>query len=420
MRQQSNKKQLIDFIEKQAALAVELETLLTAIPAVSPVSGGEGELKKCEALEVFLRAHGINNLERVDIKDKNAAGGIRPNLIATLEGGDDDAARLWIMSHLDVVPPGELKLWQSDPWKLVEKDGKIFGRGVEDNQQGLCSSVIAALSFVAAGIRPARTLKLLFVADEECGSDYGIDALIKLDEKARGCGGKTIFRMGDYAVIPDGGDRLGETIEIAEKHLCWVKFTTHGRQTHGSRPDEGINAFLAASALVIRLCTGLYSMFNAKDSLFEPSYSTFEPSKKEANVENINTIPGEDVFYFDMRILPVYSVAQVMDAAGKIVREIEAEYGVSVESKIVQSVESRPTPDGAPVVTRLAAAVEEVLGVKPRPVGIGGGTVGAFLRNAGIDAAVWSKMEDTAHNPNESAIVSNILDGAKVMALMAL
>ncbi|MDR0526949.1 MAG: M20 family metallo-hydrolase [Spirochaetaceae bacterium] len=411
------KKEIINFIDSKRALAIELETLLTSIPAISPESGGEGELKKCEALECFLRKEGITELERIDIDDSNAVGGRRPNLIAVLRGQSEDT--LWFISHIDVVPPGEIKLWQSNPWELCEKDGKLYGRGAEDNQQGLVSSVIAALALKAAGVCPQKTVKLLFAADEECGSVYGMAALVERDKKLAHAGAKPLFKAGDVALIPDGGDSLGAGIEVAEKHLLWLKLSTIGRQTHGSRPDTGTNAFLAGCALALRLRESLLARFNMRNALFEPDYSTFEPSKKEPNVSNINTIPGEDVFYMDMRILPCYSTLEVLNEVRKVADGIETEYGVSIRLEPVQRVESPPTSTESPLVTALSGIIEETLGIKPKPVGIGGGTVASFLRNMGIDAVVWSKLDDTAHNPNEYAIVDNILDGAKVMALLA-
>jgi succinyl-diaminopimelate desuccinylase len=113
-------------------------------------------------------------------------------------------------------------------------------------------------------------------------------------------------------------------------------------------------------------------------------------------------------------------VEEALAEARRVISKIEAEYRVSVRLEVLQRVESRPTAKDAPVVTLLSRAIFEALGVRARPVGIGGGTVGAFLRNNGIDAAVWSKLDDTAHQPNEYALVENILDGARVMALLAL
>ncbi|MDR0670482.1 MAG: M20 family metallo-hydrolase [Treponema sp.] len=425
---------IFQFIDSCVPLLLELQTELTKRPAVSPDSGGRGELDKCEFLESWLRSHGIEQLERYDAPDSRASGGIRPNLLATPWGGDDtlsggddtlpgaeDGGRLWIMSHLDVVPPGEASLWESDPWQLVERQsgtgpgGKvlgrhIIGRGVEDNQQGLCSSVLAALALKSAGARPRRAVKLLFAADEENGSAYGIAWLVDRHPD--------LFRANDMALIPDGGDDTGASIEIAEKNLIWARFTTKGKQTHGSRPDQGANAFLAASELAVALYRGLSEKFSARDPLFEPDYSTFQPTKKEANVPNINTIPGEDVFCMDMRVLPRYPVNEVLAEVDRIKAGIEAAHGVTISYDTPQCIESRPTSAQAPLVGALSRCIGEVYGVKTRPIGIGGGTVGAYLRNKGIDSAVWCRIDETAHQPNEYALIDNILGDAKVMALL--
>jgi succinyl-diaminopimelate desuccinylase len=318
------------------------------------------------------------------------------------------------MSHLDVVPPGEAKLWESDPWTVVRKDDaplgkRLIGRGVEDNQQGLVSSVLAALALVKAGIVPSHTVKLLFAADEEVGSAYGIIWLLA---------NRDLFRKDDMVLIPDGGDPKGETIEIAEKNLIWARFVTKGRQSHGSRPDLGANAHLAGADLAVRLHKGLSAKFAEKDPLFEPDYSTFQPTKKEANVPNINTIPGEDVFCMDMRILPRYPNTAILAEIDRIKAEIEAEYGVTISYTLPQQAESKPTPADSPLVKLLFRAVREVYDVETRTIGMGGGTVGAPLRNEDIPSVVWSRMDDVAHQPNEYVRIANILGDAKVMALL--
>jgi succinyl-diaminopimelate desuccinylase len=392
---------------------------LTKRPAVAPESGGEGELDKCLFLEGWLKAHGISQLERYDAPDSRAKGGVRPNLIATIpsnEAPDESEGRLWIMSHLDVVPPGEMKLWHSDPWTVVRADdppgARLIGRGTEDNQQGMVSSVLAALAFASQGLKPRRTIKLLFAADEEVGSRLGIDWLVNNHSN--------LFRKNDMVLVPDSGDTKGESIEIAEKNIIWLEFITRGKQAHGSMPDLGANAFLAASELAVRLHYGLSNIFCDHDKMFEPDYSTFQPTKKLANVPNINTIPGEDVFCMDMRVLPRYPIEKVLAEVDRIKNEVSSKHKVAIEYAFHQRMESQPTAADALVVKMLSAAASEVYGIKPRPVGIGGGTVAAFLRNIGIDCVVWTKTDDTLHQPDEYVLLANILGDAKVMALMAL
>ena len=159
-----------EFLNNSRRDIVALETLLTSIPAIAPEGGGDGEAKKADALEAWLCENGFVDgglagctIERFEAPDTRVSAGVRPSLVVTIPG-TDDSQRIWVMAHMDVVPVGDPKLWETDPWTVIEKDGRIYGRGVEDNQQGLCSAVFAALYYIKNGIKPAHTVKLLFVA----------------------------------------------------------------------------------------------------------------------------------------------------------------------------------------------------------------------------------------------------------------
>ncbi|MDR1866896.1 MAG: M20 family metallo-hydrolase [Treponema sp.] len=396
-------------IQEYAPLAVALETELCKYPALAPESGGEGELEKCQFLESWLKQHGISQLERYDAPDNRVKSGIRPNLCATIPGAVD-SQRLWIISHLDVVPPGNADQWENkNPWQVQYKDGVLIGRGVEDDQQGIVSSVLAALSFVQNGKKPSRTVKLLFTADEENGSTYGMDWLVNH------C---NLFQSDDLILIPDGGDPEGKTIEIAEKNLLWLKFTVIGKESHGSRPDEGINTHIAAADLALTLHSELSQQFSAHDSLFTPEYSTFQPTRTEENVQNINTIPGKDVFYMDCRILPRYALDTVLTEIHRIQTAIEKKYTVHIQHDIQQAIESPATSAQAPIVQLLSRAIQDVYHESAYCIGIGGGTVAAQLRKKGFEAAIWSRTDNSAHRINEYALLDNILGDAQVMACL--
>ena len=397
------------YIRESERDMVSLETLLTSIPALAPENGGDGETKKADALEKWLRDAGFTNVERFEAPDSRVSSGKRPSLVVTIPGKNDDV-RIWSMAHLDVVPVGEKSLWETDPWKVFEKDGKLFGRGVEDNQQGLVSSAFAALSFVKNGITPSNTIKLLFMADEEVGSKYGIIWLLKNTD---------LFRKNDLILIPDGGDSNGETIEVAEKNILWLKFHVLGKQAHGSRPDQGNNACLAACDLSLRI-NALEKVLDKRDSLFEPDRSTIQPTRRLSNVDGVNIIPGEDIFFVDARILPCYSINQVLSLVDKVCESIENDYGVEAFYEVIQSSESPATDVNAPVVKKLSEALKEVHGIKARTIGIGGGTVGAELRREGFACAVWSTLDECAHMPNEYCVIENMVKDAETLAYMFL
>jgi succinyl-diaminopimelate desuccinylase len=387
--------------------SIELMKAIVAIKALGPSSGGEGEAEKAEFIKKYLNAIGIRDVAEFPAPDNRVPGGMRPNLVAQLPGRRTDRT-LWILAHFDVVPEGDLSRWQTDPYEAVVKEGRIYGRGTEDNHQGLVGSIIAARAFLEERIIPAINIGLVFVSDEETGSAYGLAHLLHNHSE--------LFNAGDLIIVPDAGEPDGSMIEVAEKSIMWIKFKTLGKQVHASMPHRGVNAFRAASFLATSL-DGLYELYPARDEVFDPPMSTFEPTKKEANVPNVNTIPGDDVFYLDCRVLPQYNIEDVLNNIRKICNETEKKFGVKIEISFEQKDQAAPaTPVDAPVVQALKQAIRDVYRIEARAMGIGGGTVAAIFRRAGLDAAVWSTLDDTAHQPDEYCVIDNLLRDAEVFA----
>lgn len=399
-------KRLFAKIDSYKKEMVDCACALVAMPAMSPKAGGEGEGKKAAYLEKLLATWGIDDVEHCDAPDEGAHGGKRPNLVVRLKGRDS-ARRLWVVSHLDVVPPGDLTQWGTDPFQAAVKDGKIFGRGTEDNGQALVASIFAFRALKELGVTPAVDVCLMLSSDEETGSEKGVIYAME----------KGIFKKGDTFIVPDAGNEDGTLIEVSEKSILWLKFTTEGRQCHGSLPDRGNNALRAGMKLALEIDRALHAEFGQTNKLFEPPNSTFEPTKKEANVPNINTIPGHDVFYMDCRILPEIDPEQIdrviAETIAKVAKETKATFRVE---KVQFGRAAPPTSPDAPIVKTVAAAVRAVHPIEPYAGGIGGGTFATPFRRAGYDAVVYSKIDDTCHGPNEYAIIENMIGDAKVLA----
>lgn len=386
---------------------VALQKDLCAIPALHPTYEGEGEIRKEQFLKAFVGPLEPDHLSEINAPDPRVPSGLRPTLIARWKGADSSRT-LWFLTHTDVVPPGEMSLWKKSPWEAWVEDGRIYGRGVEDNQQSLVASIFALKACRMESVAFPVDVGLMFMADEETGSELGMQYVLANSQH---------FRPGDLCVVPDGGCEDGSEIEIAEKSGAWLKVSTHGRQCHASMPELGVNAFRAGSAMAASL-EGLYLEFPRKNPLFSPSGSTFEPTKKEANVPNINTIPGEDVFYVDCRVLPEEPLDGVLAAIRRYADQVEKKYGVKIDvvpaGKLSQAAPA--TAADAPVVKLYSEALRHVYGVEPRLVGIGGGTVGAFLRRAGHPVVVTGKNQFTAHQPNECCLIDNMVGEAGVFA----
>lgn len=99
---------------------------------------------------------------------------------------------------------------------------------------------------------------------------------------------------------------------------------------------------------------------------------------------------------------------------------LKKKYGVKIELEICQKEQSPATPASAPVVQKLADTLKQVHGINARTIGIGGGTVGALLRSAGYNAAIWSSLNEVCHQPNEYCVIDNMVKDAKTMAALML
>ena len=406
--------QLRRWLGERTEEMVALQALLTSAPALAPEYGGQGEWEKARRLEAWLRQRGLPPAMHYDTPDARVPEGTRPNFVVTLPGRAA-APAVWVMTHVDVVPPGERLPdgswagWTGDPFEMRRSGDLLIGRGVEDNQQAMVASVFAALSLPDCGVRPPLPVRLLFVSAEETGSRYGLERLLADHE--------SLFSRRDLIYVPDGGNEDGSLVEVAEKSVLWLRFQVQGRQSHGSTPGRGCNAFRAGAHLACALDARLHERFGVPDALFDPPESTFEPTMHERNVPNVNTVPGEETFCFDCRVLPRYGLDDVLECVRAEMAAADARFGTSTTLHVVQRTDSAPpTPPDCPAVERLLPALREVYGVEGRPMGIGGSTVAVSFRRKGYPAVVWSRTDGTAHQADESCRISNMVGDAQVFA----
>jgi succinyl-diaminopimelate desuccinylase len=118
--------------------------------------------------------------------------------------------------------------------------------------------------------------------------------------------------------------------------------------------------------------------------------------------------------------LPCYKNDDVIKEIQKAAKEIEKKFKVQIKIDVLRSESSLPTDQKAAIVKLTQEAAKAVYKNNARPMGVGGGTVGAYLRNAGYPVVVFSKLDDMAHQPNEYSSIKNTIGDAKVFTYIAL
>jgi succinyl-diaminopimelate desuccinylase len=404
----TNREELFQKIDSFQNEMTEFLKRIIAIPAIGPMSGGTGEQAKADMIEKLLGNMGFDLIHHHDALDERVQLGKRPNISVHLKGISSER-RIILITHMDVVPPGDLNAWYSDPFELLIEGNKLIGRGVEDNGQALTASIFAAKSLIDLGILPVYDTVIFMVSDEEESNEKGIGHLLE----------EGLLKEGDLILVPDHGDPEGRVIEVCEKTQLWVKVTVKGEQCHASMPHLGRNAFRASMEFGSRVDKALHEKFSRKDTSFDHPYSSFEPTKKEPGVSGVNVLPGEDSFYFDCRLLPGHSREEVLDEMKRVAEEVGSELDVNITFEVVLSETTlHPTPPDAQIVKMLSRAVQIANGSIPVTGGIGGGTCAALLRNAGFEVAVWETIHNRAHSPNEYILMDNLMNDCKVYAAL--
>ncbi len=220
---------------------------------------------------------------RVDVMADDS--GTKANLFATL--GPEGDGGLVLSGHTDVVPVTDQE-WTTDPFRAVERDGHIHGRGSCD-MKGFIAAVLAmAPGFAAASLR--RPLHLAFTYDEEVGCIGGRALVDQL--KARGI-------RPAMAIV---GEPTGMRLVEGHKGCCEYTVRFHGLEGHGSAPDRGVNALEYATAYVNRLLS-LRAQLRERtppDSRFDPPWTTINIGRLSGGVAH-NVIASRAELDWEMR-----------------------------------------------------------------------------------------------------------------------
>ncbi|HYG75638.1 MAG TPA: M20 family metallopeptidase [Planctomycetota bacterium] len=295
----------------------------------------------------------------------------RTSLIA--EVGSGSGPRLFIPAHTDVVPAGEG--WSVPPFGGVVKDGQVWGRGATDDK-GPLAGLLAAVDFLKTVEGEFRgTLMAGAIADEEHGSDLGLDWLLK--EKGV---------KADMAFVPDIPSFLQE-VEIAEKGLVNVRVTFHGKQAHSSTPEEGVSALGALAEMMYMTENWRPHGSERKHPLLSPTTNVIV--RADAGIAN-NIVPGKASAVYNLRFLPWQTGTGITQELRKMAEQIASRRkGVSVTVEKIAELEPSEVKQDSPVAQSLFKAIKDVTGKEPKFVGIGGATLCKQLIWAGIPAAAF-------------------------------
>ena len=315
----------------------------------------------------------------------------------------NDVVNLWIRhggakplvvlaGHTDVVPPGPLEKWNSDPFEPTERDGKLFGRGAADMKTSVAAFVTAAEQFVAAHPRHRGSLALLITSDEEGAS---VDGTVRVVEELKRRG-ETI----DYCIVgePSSVERFGDTIKNGRRGSLTGRLVVQGVQGHVAYPQRAKNPVHLVAPALAELAGAKWDDGN---EYFPPT--TWQISNIHAGTGAQNIIPGSVQVDFNFR----FSTESTPESLQKRVREILDRHKLEYAIDWILGGKPFLTKRGRLVET-LTSVVKKVAGVSPEINCTGGTSDGRFIIEICSEVAEFGPVNRSIHKVNEAVAIDEI------------
>jgi succinyl-diaminopimelate desuccinylase len=264
---------------------VRLLKALIERPSVTPEEAGVFDVLEAALLQLGF------SVSRLRFE----GGGSYPvdNLFAIRNRG---GRKLLFAGHTDVVPPGDVTDWTSDPFVPRETDGRLYGRGAADMKSGVAAFVSATARAVAEGAAEEGTIALAITNDEEADA---VNGTARLMAWARDEG-----HAFDFAIVgePSSAERLGDSIKIGRRGSYSGMVTVEGVQGHVAYPEKANNPLPVLASVVTAL----------KAEALDFGTEHFPASNLEVTTIDVgnpasNVIPAKGMLKFNIRFNDLWS-----------------------------------------------------------------------------------------------------------------
>jgi succinyl-diaminopimelate desuccinylase len=359
---------------QQATL--DLAKRLIACRSITPDDGGSLDML---AARLTTAGFSCERIDRGPVRNLWARRGHQAPLVC-------------LAGHVDVVPPGPVDRWTSEPFSPTERDGRLFGRGAADMKTSVAALVTAAERFVAQEPRHRGSVAFIFTSDEEGAGIDGTAAVVR-ELQSRG-------ERIDACIVgePTSVERLGDTIKNGRRGSLNGVLRVNGIQCHIAYPERGRNPISAALPALAEL--GAMEWDRGND-YFSPT--SFQISDIHAGTGANNIIPGSLDAVFNFR----FSTESTADQLKARVHSVLAAHGLDYELNWSLSGAPFLSPRGG-LVDVVRAAVADVTGVTPALSTSGGTSDGRFLASVSQEVVEFGPLSASIHGIDEHVLIADI------------
>ncbi len=294
--------------------------------------------------------------------------------------------------HTDVVPPGPLEAWTSDPFTPTVRDDKLFGRGASDMKASLAAFVTAIERFIAEHPAHAGSIALLITSDEEGVATDGTVKVVDLLAQR----GVVI----DHCIVgePTCVDRLGDTIKNGRRGSLSGHLVVKGIQGHIAYPHLVRNPIHEVAPAIAELSTTEWDRGN---EYFPPT--SWQISNIHAGTGATNVVPGSVGIDFNFRHATASSQESLKSRVHAILDSHRLDYTLDWEN----SGNPYLTPAGS-LVTAISRAIRQVTGIDTALSTSGGTSDGRFIARIATQVIEFGPINASIHKINEHIPVADL------------
>jgi succinyl-diaminopimelate desuccinylase len=294
--------------------------------------------------------------------------------------------------HTDVVPPGPLTRWTSDPFTPEVRDGMLYGRGAADMKSSIAAFVTACETFLRDHPDHAGSIALLITSDEEGPS---INGTVKVVEWLETRGEKI-----DWCLVgePSSTDRLGDVIKNGRRGSLMGRLLVRGRQGHVAYPHLADNPVHRALPALAELTAIEWDRGNEH---FPPT--SFQIANIQAGTGAENVIPGELEVTFNLR----FSTEQTDEGIRARVHEVLDRHGLDYTLDWRLSGHPFLTAEGE-LVAAARASIREITGHDTTLSTAGGTSDGRFIAPTGAQVVELGPLNASIHQIDEHVRVEDL------------
>lgn len=349
----------------------------------------DSNLDLIHRIQSYLEGLGVSSTLTYDDAKQKA------NLYATL--GPQDRPGILLSGHTDVVPV-DGQDWHTDPFHIVEKDDRLYGRGTCDMKSFVAVCLAYAPKFLEKGLD--IPIHFAFSYDEEVGC-IGVRRLIDM--------------LSDMPVTPTMcivGEPTDMQVMISHKGKYSYRAHVRGLEAHSSLAPHGVNAieYAAETITFLKNMARRIAAEGPFDEEFDVPHTTVHTGTVHGGTA-LNIVPKDCQFDFEFRHLPSHDAAALFVEVETYIREtlepemqaIDPSTGFSIEE--LSSIPGLDMDPGAEVVTFAKTLAERNDHGK-----VAFGTeAGLFQQRAGIPTVVCGPGSiDQAHKPNEFVTIDQV------------